>query len=155
MLIGSAENLVTYRSRRHLINMTKIRKSALITSLLLVTSFLPASAQNRGYRGHGDNRGNQSFYGGMRGGGRGGQYYDPRYDNRRYNDGYNNGSYRNQGGIGPGKGALIGGAGGAALGAIFGGGLKGTLIGGAAGAGIGAVVGNVNQNHQRDRYRRR
>src|ERR1700694_1903924 len=54
------------------------------------------------------------------------------------------------------KGALIGGAGGAVLGAIFGRGLKGTIIGGAAGAGIGAAVGEANQNNRRrDDYNRR
>lgn len=58
---------------------------------------------------------------------------------------------RHQGGIGPGKGALIGGAGGAALGAIFGGGLKGALIGGGVGAGGGALVGKVHQDNQRNR----
>ena len=135
--------------------MIKIRKSALIASLLLATSILPVSAQDRDRRDHRDRRDNQEFYNGVRGGGRGGQYNDPRYDNRRYNNqdsNYNNGYYSNQGGIGPGKGALIGGAGGAALGAIFGRGLKGTIIGGAAGAGIGAVVGEVHQKNQRNQY---
>jgi hypothetical protein len=112
------------------------------------------------------------FYNGVRSGGHGGQYdRNPRsngraYDNRQnnhqgYNDprsnnrGYNNQGYNNQGyddhrgGIGPGKGALIGGAGGAALGAVFGGGLKGAIIGGAAGAGIGAIAGQAHQNSQR------
>jgi hypothetical protein len=46
---------------------------------------------------------------------------------------------------------MIGGAGGAILGAIFGGGLKGSIIGGAAGAGIGAVVGKEHQNTTRRR----
>ncbi len=134
--------------------MMKIRKAVLIAPLLLATSLLPfsAGAQNRNY-----NRDNPNFYNGVRSGARGGQYYnnnDPRYDNnRRYDD------RQNQGGIGPGKGALIGAGGGALLGALFGGGLKGTLIGGAAGAGIGAVVGKVHQNHQRNdrnnRYNRR
>ncbi len=61
------------------------------------------------------------------------------------------------GGIGPGKAALIGGAGGAALGALFGGSLKGALIGGAAGAGIGAIGGKLAQgdDHDRDRHHRR
>jgi hypothetical protein len=95
-----------------------------------------------------------NFYNGVRDGGRGG-YYDngnrgDRYhgDRGRYDD--------HRGGIGPGKGALIGGAGGAALGAVFGGGLKGTIIGGAAGAGIGAIAGKAHQNNQRrdDYYRR-
>lgn len=143
--------------------MMKIRKSMLITPLLLAASILPAGAQNRDRRDNRDNQNNQTFYNGVRNGGRGGQYNDPRYDNRRYNNngqydnraynnGYTNNSYPNQGGIGPGKGALIGGAGGAVLGAIFGRGLKGTLIGGAAGAGIGAVVGEVHQKNVRNQY---
>jgi len=73
--------------------------------------------------------------------------YDDRYDRRYYEQ-------RKDHGIGPGKGALIGGAGGAALGAIFGGGMKGALIGGAAGAGVGALAGKAAQNKRRnDRYR--
>ncbi len=67
------------------------------------------------------------------------------YDRRYHGDD----GYYHQGGIGPGKGALIGGAGGAVLGALFGGGAKGALIGGAAGAGIGAVVGEAHQNNER------
>ena len=99
------------------------------------------------------------FTNGLRDGGRGGQYYDPRHEQDGYNERYRQDSeyYRQrQGGIGPGKGAIIGGAGGAVLGAIFGRGLKGTIIGGAAGAGIGAVVGEANQNNRRrDDYNRR
>lgn len=92
-----------------------------------------------------------NFNKGLRDGGHGGQYYDSRhaqdgYDDRfRQNNGY---EQQRQGGIGPGKGALIGGAGGAVLGAIFGGGLKGTIIGGAAGAGIGAAVGEAKQDNR-------
>ena len=71
---------------------------------------------------------------------------DNRYGNQNYP------VQPDRGGIGPGKGAMIGGAGGAILGALFGGGLKGTLIGGAAGAGIGAVVGKEHQNSERQRY---
>ncbi len=67
-------------------------------------------------------------------------------DNRRHH-------HDDGGGIGPGKAALIGGAGGAALGAIFGGGLKGTIIGGAAGAGIGAIGGKLAQGRD-DNHRR-
>lgn len=126
--------------------------STLIASLLLAISILPASAQDRDRRDRRDHRDNPEFYKGVRGGGRGGEYYDRRYDDRQSNDRYNNGYYANQGGIGPGKGALIGGAGGAALGAIFGRGLKGTIIGGAAGAGIGAIVGEAHQKNQRDQY---
>ncbi len=56
------------------------------------------------------------------------------------------------GGIGTGKGALIGGAGGAGIGALAGGG-KGALIGGALGAGGGALVGHqvAHNRHQRQR----
>jgi hypothetical protein len=145
--------------------MSKLRKAVLLTPLLVATSILPATAQNH--------NNNSAYYNGMRNGTRGGDYYnnrDPRYNNSynnrdpRYNNNYNNrdphynNNYHNdnrQGGIGPGKGALIGGAGGAALGAVFGGGLKGSLIGGAAGAGIGAVVGQANQNKRNnDNYHR-
>ena len=110
--------------------MTKIRNSLLLSPLLFAI-ILPASAQH-----HNDN-----FNQGVRKGGHGGQYYD----NNRHDD-------HHSGGIGPGKGAIIGGAGGAALGAIFGGGLKGTIVGGAAGAGIGAIAGQVNQNNHDDHY---
>jgi hypothetical protein len=99
-----------------------------------------------------------NFNKGLRDGGHGGQYYDPRHEQDGYNDRFrqNNGyDQQRQGGIGHGKGAIIGGAGGAVLGAIFGGGLKGTIIGGAAGAGIGAAVGDAKQNNRRqnDDYR--
>jgi hypothetical protein len=56
-------------------------------------------------------------------------------------------------GIGAGKGALIGGAGGAGVGALVGGG-KGALIGGALGAGGGALVGNANANKRHDQEAR-
>ncbi len=75
--------------------------------------------------------------------------YNDNYDRRRYHDD------RNQEGIGPGKGAIIGGASGAVLGAIFGGGAKGALIGGAAGAGVGALAGKANQDRRRRDYRDR
>ncbi|WP_213807548.1 hypothetical protein [Granulicella sp. dw_53] len=91
----------------------------------------------------------QGYYNGVR---RGSGYNDR--DDRRYADKHHRGDQRyQQGGIGPGKGALIGGAGGAALGALFGGGLKGAIIGGAAGAGVGAVAGKVHQDNQRQDYR--
>jgi hypothetical protein len=113
---------------------------------LLLASTLPGLAQ------YGDRRDHRQFYGGVRDGGRRGDYYG---HDRRYNNGYDDRYNReHQGGIGPGKGALIGGAGGAALGAVFGGGLKGAIIGGAAGAGIGAVVGQEHKNSQRNRYGR-
>ncbi|MCU1322115.1 MAG: hypothetical protein JWM43_1764 [Acidobacteriaceae bacterium] len=92
------------------------------------------------------------YYNGVRQGSRG---YNNNYD-QRYADRNHRGDDRyrqQQGGIGPGKGALIGGAGGAALGALFGGGLKGAIIGGAAGAGVGAVAGKVHQDNKRNDYR--
>ena len=123
--------------------MSKLRIAVLLTPLVFATSILPATAQNQ--------RNNSAYYNGMRNGTRGGNYYDsrdPRYNNNYHDD-------HRQGGIGPGKGALIGGAGGAVLGAVFGGGLKGTIIGGAAGAGIGAVVGQAAQTKRNnDNYRR-
>lgn len=105
---------------------------------MLATSLLPMSASAQ-YRNQ-----NPNFYNGVRHGGHGGNYYD---NNRHYDD-----HHRDQGGIGPGKGALIGAGGGAVLGALFGGGLKGTIIGGAAGAGIGAVVGQAAQSKRDNRY---
>jgi hypothetical protein len=119
--------------------MTKLRKAVLLAPLLFAVGFLPANAQ--------DNRGHNNFNNGMRQGGRGGSYYN---GHNNYN-GSDNRNRRDQGGIGPGKGALIGAGGGALLGAVFGGGLKGTIVGGAAGAGIGAVIGGVAQNNRRDR----
>lgn len=142
----------------------------LVALLVMATSILPVTAQDRDRRDDRDSHNNQRFYQGVRTGGRGGQYSDPRYENRQYdnryhsrynnsaysnqynNRQYNNGYYSNQGGIGPGKGALIGGAGGAVLGAVFGRSLKGTIVGGAAGAGIGAVVGEVHQKNQQNQY---
>ncbi|HMH14765.1 MAG TPA: hypothetical protein VK578_16825 [Edaphobacter sp.] len=113
--------------------MKKIRNSLLLSPLLFAI-ILPAGAQ----------RHNDDFNRGVRKGGHGGQYYD--------NRNYDHHDDHHSGGIGPGKGALIGGAGGAAIGAIFGGGLKGTIVGGAAGAGIGAIAGQVNQNNRDDHY---
>ena len=88
-----------------------------------------------------------------------GQYSNGQYNNRQYRNGQyrdSNGRYsndprynQNQGGIGPGKGALIGAGAGGILGALFGGGLKGALIGGAVGGGIGAAVGEQKQNTRR------
>lgn len=117
--------------------LNRLHKTVFIAPLLLAT-ILPASAQRY-----------NNWNNGVRQGGRGGSYYNN--NDRRYYDDHR----RDQGGIGPGKGALIGGAGGAALGAIFGKSLKGTIIGGAAGAGIGAVVGGVAQSKRNDnRYNR-
>ncbi|HVG27990.1 MAG TPA: hypothetical protein VM865_10325 [Acidobacteriaceae bacterium] len=133
--------------------MRKFMTAALAVPLLCAGT-VPASAQyNRDQH--------RQFYDGARQGGRDGNYgNDSRYNDydRRHGNYDRHGDYdrrRNQGGIGPGKGALIGGAGGAALGAVFGGGAKGALIGGAAGAGIGALIGKQHQNTQRrDRYGR-
>jgi hypothetical protein len=121
--------------------MNRLRKLVLIP-LLLATSLLPAQNHH--------NNSNSDYYNGVRNGARGGNYYNDRDPHYNYNGNYHN-DHR-QGGIGPGKGALIGGAGGAALGALFGGGLKGTIIGGAAGAGIGAVVGQAAQNNRDKNY---
>lgn len=122
--------------------MTKLRNAVLLTPLLLATGIAPAFAQRYD---NGRYANNNAYYGGMRDGGRDGNYYNDR--DRRYHDDH----YRDQGGIGPGKGALIGAGGGAVLGAVFGGGLKGTIIGGAAGAGIGAVIGEAAQNNRDNR----
>jgi hypothetical protein len=119
--------------------MVNLRRTLLLIPLLLATTMPPAFAQHRG-----------NFNDGVRHGGHGGQY-----DDRHYHDDHRNDRNSNQGGIGPGKGALIGAAGGAALGAVFGGGLKGTIVGGAAGAGIGAVLGQANQNSKQNNYYRR
>ncbi len=126
--------------------------AVLLAAPLLIVTAQPASAQHD--RRHGE------FYNGAYQGGRNGRYDDNRrgryneaYD-QQYRQSYDERYRRDQGGIGPGKGAAIGGAGGAVLGLLFGGGLKGALIGGAAGAGIGAVAGKVHQNSRRDRYDR-
>jgi hypothetical protein len=124
--------------------MSNVRSAFIIPLLLFATSVPRANAQNQ----H-----DSAYYDGMRKGAHGGNYYnnrDPHYYNNYHDD---HRQPPNQGGIGPGKGALIGGAGGAVLGAVFGGGLKGTLIGGAAGAGIGAVVGQAAQNNRNNNYR--
>ena len=118
--------------------MNKLRKVVLVAPLLFSSALAPAFAQHR----------NDAYYNGVRSGGRGGNYYNGR--DPHYHDDHR----RDQGGIGPGKGALIGAAGGAALGAVFGGGLKGTIVGGAAGAGIGAVIGQSAQNNRENQYRR-
>ncbi len=55
--------------------------------------------------------------------------------------------HKRHGGIGAGKGALIGGGAGAGIGALAGGG-KGALIGGAIGAGGGAIAGNAAAQHR-------
>jgi len=145
------------------------RRNVILTATLLVISLSSFSQRpdNRTDGQYQDDRADHRdrndrppshFNNGLRDGGRGGQYYDPRHEQDGYDERYrqNNGYYQQrQGWIGPGKGALIGGAGGAVLGAIFGRGLKGTIIGGAAGAGIGAAVGEANQNDRREDDHRR
>jgi hypothetical protein len=116
--------------------MSKFRTAFLISPLLFATASVPAISQQHYH--------NDAYYNGMRNGSRGGDYYNNH--DRPYHDDHR------QGGIGPGKGALIGAAGGAALGAVFGGGLKGTIVGGAAGAGIGAVIGQAAQNNRNNNY---
>jgi hypothetical protein len=119
---------------------TKKVCAALIAAPLLLGS-VPMMAQRTDRDHHDDHHGN--FYQGARDGGRGGSYGGGyHHDERDYH----------QGGIGPGKGAAIGGIGGAVLGAAFGGGLKGAIIGGAAGAGIGAIAGKAHQDDQRRQY---
>jgi hypothetical protein len=113
--------------------------TAVLCIPLLAATAVPAQHNDRGRH--------EQFNRGAYDGGRGGNYgydRDHRYGDydRRYH----------QGGIGPGKGALIGGAGGAALGALFTGSAKGTIIGGAAGAGIGAVLGQHAQDQRERRY---
>jgi hypothetical protein len=110
--------------------------AAMIAAPMLFATSLPAMAQHR----HDD------FRNGARQGGHGGSYDRDRHDDRGRRDD------RNQGGIGPGKGAAIGAVGGAVLGAVFGGGLKGAIIGGAAGAGVGAIAGKAHQDNQRRYY---
>jgi hypothetical protein len=109
---------------------------ALVLCSILGTGF-PAFAQPQPRRND-----NSSFYNGANRGMHGGNYGGGQY--------YDRGRYQkpNQGGIGPGKGALIGGAAGAVLGAAFGGGVKGSLITGAAGAGVGAIIGQAAQNNR-------
>ena len=130
---------------------------------LVVSTAMVAAGQNGYYqndRGNNEYRqSHQQFNSGAYEGGRGGEYgneHDRRYDeyDRQYHGNgnyYGDPRYRHDNGIGPGKGALIGGAGGAALGAVFGGGAKGAIIGGAAGAGIGAVLGQHAQTERRER----
>ncbi len=117
-----------------------------LTTAMLACTILGSSGVAFAQGRHDDHN---RFYDGADRGVRGGDYGR---DHRHYRDDH----YQdNRGGIGPGKGALIGGAAGAVLGAVFGGGVKGSLITGAAGAGIGAVIGESAQNNRdRDNYYR-
>ena len=113
-------------------------------SALLTGVMLPVTTAQAQYHGH--------------------DRYDNGYRNTRpYDDRYDRDYYdHHHGGIGPGKGALIGGGAGALLGGLLGGGLKGALIGGGVGAGGGALLGKANADHRhheeyrdyRDGYRR-
>jgi len=129
--------------------MKKLCSALLVTPLMLATAAPLAAQQHRRH---------DNFYNGAYEGGRGGQYDRDQYHHQNYRDDqYRNDQYRDDqhGGIGPGKGALIGGAGGAVLGALLGGGMRGALIGGAAGAGIGAIAGQAHKDNRRhDRYGR-
>lgn len=120
--------------------MRRLMTAALCVPLIAVTA--PGSGQNR-YNGY--NNGHHDQF--DRGAYQGGRYGDYGHDYRRYPD-----YHQKQGGIGPGKGALIGGAGGAALGAIFSGSAKGAIIGGAAGAGIGAILGKQAQDNRENQW---
>src|ERR1700691_3069607 len=127
--IDGAYNCATEKTMRF----ASLPAAVLLSCSILGSGFL-APAQNR-------RNNNSQFYNGARRGSQGGNYGGGRYHDNHYDN-------RNQGGIGPGKGALIGGAAGAVLGAAFGGGVKGTLITGAAGAGIGAIIGKSAQNNR-------
>jgi hypothetical protein len=116
--------------------------TAVLCVPLIAATAIPASGQN--YRNNGYNHGNHDQF--NRGAYQGGRRGDYGRDNRHYDE--------HRGGIGPGKGALIGGAGGAALGALFTGSAKGTIIGGAAGAGIGAILGKQAQDNRDNRWHR-
>lgn len=133
--------------------MHRFLQAWLLSGALLLTSVAPLGAQRNDNNQRGRQEQNRAapqqnhgnYYSGMNQTVRQGDY--GRYaadDERRH--------HHNDGGIGPGKAAAIGGAGGAVLGAAFGGGLKGTIIGGAAGAGIGAIAGKLAQGDDRDRH---
>jgi hypothetical protein len=128
--------------------MLRLRRIRVLMVLILGGAMLfsaaypvPVVAQQRGY------------YDGLRQGSRGYNDQADRSYAEKHHHGDNYDQRPHEGGIGPGKGALIGGAGGVALGALFGGGLKGALMGGAAGAGVGAVAGKVHQDNQERDYR--
>ena len=102
-----------------------------LSGALLLGAVAPAVAQ-RGY----SDRYNNGY--------RNTRPYDDRYERQRYRDDH-------RGGIGPGKGALIGGGAGALLGGLLGGGMKGALIGGGIGAGGGALLGKANADNRHNR----
>jgi hypothetical protein len=116
--------------------------AALCVPLIAATA-APAMGQN-GYHNNYYNHGHHDQF--NRGAYQTGRHGDYGHDYRHYDE--------HRGGIGPGKGALIGGAGGAALGALFTGSAKGTIIGGAAGAGIGAILGKQAQDNRDNQWHR-
>ena len=125
------------------------RTRMMLSGSLLAASLLPLAVPVTAAAQYGYNNGNR---GGYYNGYRGTHPYDDRYDRGRYHDDRRYDDHR--GGIGPGKGALIGGGAGALLGGLLGGGLKGALIGGGVGAGGGALLGKANADRRhRDEYR--
>ena len=112
--------------------------SGVLSSALILGAALPAVTAHAQYYGHDHDRYNNGYR-----------------NTRPYNDGYDRDYYdRHHGGIGAGKGALIGGGAGALLGGLLGGGMKGALIGGGVGAGGGALLGKANSDRRhRDEYR--
>jgi len=124
--------------------MQKLMAAVLCFPLIAVTA-AQGSGQN-GYHNGYPNYGNHNQF--DHGAYEGGRHGDYGHDYRHYPD-----YQQKQGGIGPGKGALIGGAGGAALGALFSGSAKGAIIGGAAGAGIGAILGKQAQDNRDNQWR--
>jgi hypothetical protein len=115
--------------------------TAVLCVPLIAAAGVPSgqNGYNNGYHGQHNQFDRGAYQGGRRG--------DYGHDYRHYSD-YD----EHRGGIGPGKGALIGGAGGAALGALFSGSAKGAIVGGAAGAGIGAILGKQAQDNRDRRY---
>jgi hypothetical protein len=115
------------RSRKHFDTLKENDMNKLYATLLaaplLLASAMPISAQQ--YHHH--RRHHATYY---------------RHGDRRPYHGH---------GVGAGRGALIGGAGGAVVGGALGGG-KGALIGGALGAGGGALAGKAHQDHMRRDY---
>jgi len=121
--------------------LSRIFLKAMTVCVLVLAAMLVFSPVSRAQQ-HGN------YYRGMHNEVRRGDY--DRYardDDRRH--------HHDEGGIGPGKGALIGTAGGAALGAIFGRSLKSTIVGGAAGAAAGAIGGAIADHDNDRRHRRR
>ena len=115
--------------------MQKLLTAVLCVPLIAATA--SASGQNRYHNDYYNHGHHEQF---DRGAYQGGRYGDYNHEYRHYDE--------HRGGIGPGKGALIGGAGGAVLGALFSGSAKGAIIGGAAGAGIGAILGQQAQDNR-------